>query len=77
MMDLDILGEILNTMYDNSSEENKILNIHIFGIRYGEKIKREGYSVDEIIEKSGIDYLLKARLIEGINLSDYVDIVNR
>ena len=76
-MNIDVLSEMLKTMYESAPKENKILNIHIFGIRYGKKILEEEYSVDEIMEKSGLDSSLKDRLVEGINLSDYAEIVNR
>ena len=76
-MNIDVLSEMLKTMYESAPEENRILNIHIFGIRYGKKILAEGYSIDEIMEKADLEISLKDRLIEGINLSDHAEIVKR
>ncbi len=74
-MNIDILAEILNTMYENAPEDNKLLNIYLFGIRYGKKIKNEKYSALEILEKARLDISLKDDLLMGIKISDHAEIV--
>lgn len=74
-MNIDILSEILNTMYENAPKDSKVLNIYLFGIRYGKKINSEKYSIEEILDKAKVDVSFKEDLIMGIRLSDHAEIV--
>lgn len=65
---IDELANILKTM---SSEHDKVLGIHLFGIRYGAYIKNNKLNVGEINARAGIGDFV-AELHKGIKLSSYV-----
>lgn len=69
---IEELGDILNEMYINAS--NKTTAIHIFGIKYGEIIKRNGYSSASIIECTSIDSSYNVEVSKGVRI--YESILN-
>ena len=71
---LDELADILKTMYDTMTP--KPIGIHLFGIKYGSYIQKQGYNVVDIIVKAGIPSSYKIELSKGINLNSYVKITN-
>lgn len=50
----------------------KVLAIHMFGIKYGKCIRKNNYSVNEIIRKAGLHDSYFAEINKGIKLSSYV-----
>lgn len=72
---LDELTKILQEACDLSEE--KVVAIHMFGIRYGELIVQESYSRKEIINKSGLKSSYLTELNKGISLSKYVKEKNK
>ena len=66
------LANKLKEMY-NSPEYDKVLSIHLFGIIYGVVIRNKGYSVQQIVDLSGINASYFAEVNKGIKLSGFVD----
>lgn len=66
------LGAILKTMYEKALEGEKVVNIHLFGIKYAPIILKDNLNVKEIIRCSGISDTYATEVSKGIKLSDYV-----
>ncbi|MBP8850452.1 MAG: hypothetical protein KBG80_07840 [Breznakibacter sp.] len=66
------LGLILKEMYDNAPKNEQVANIHLFGIKYADDIKREGFKATEIIRTSGLQKSYSVELSKGMKLSKYV-----
>lgn len=65
---IDELATILRNM---SNEYDKVLGVHLFGIRFGAYIKNNKINVKDIISKANIgDFIVE--LHKGIKLSSYV-----
>lgn len=67
---LDELAEEMRKCVQEYPE--KILAIHMFGIKYGKCIRKNKYSVNEIVKKSGINDSYFVEINKGIKLSQYV-----
>lgn len=76
-MGIEVLGGILKTMYESCPEDKRVLNVHLFAIRYGKKIRDNNYNLDKIRELADLDTSYKKTLEEGLNLSSFVELVNR
>lgn len=66
------LGAELNKMYTNAPNKEQVTFIHLFGIKYGDLILKNKYSVAEIVKSSGINDSYKTEVQKGIKLSKYV-----
>lgn len=66
------LSEILGNMYHNAPRGQSVLQIHLFGIRYGRQIIDNNYSRSNIIEGANINSSYLTELSKGIALSNYV-----
>lgn len=71
-MTISELGKELKKMYETAPEKEKVIFIHLFGIKYGAIIIKNNYSVSEIIKASGLKESYKTEVQKGINLSKYV-----
>lgn len=77
-MDINDLAKKLSEMYENAGKGNKVTMIHLFGIRYAEKIKMGGFTAGEIIRntklKNGnpMSDAYQTEIQKGIKLSKYV-----
>ncbi|MDE7164164.1 MAG: hypothetical protein K2O04_01910 [Clostridiales bacterium] len=70
-----VLGQKLKEMYENAPHNKKALMVHLFGIKFANVIRSNGYSAREIVETAGINgNSYQVELNKGINLSQYVDI---
>lgn len=69
-----LLGQKLRDMYDFT--DNKALIVHLFGIKYAEIIRANGYNAREIIETAGLGYGYQSELQKGMKLAKYVEIKN-
>ncbi|WP_226528162.1 hypothetical protein [Metabacillus niabensis] len=67
------LGKKLKEMYNSAPDKEQVTFIHLFGIKYGEEILRNHYSIAEIVSISGIKDSYKTEVRKGINLSKYVN----
>lgn len=68
------LGDILKSEYNNAKNKEAVVSIHIFGIRYGQLIKRKNYSLNDIIKISEINTSYLTELHKGLKLSEYITI---
>ena len=66
------LGGILRNMYDNAPEGEKVVHIHLFGIKYANIIYENSFRPIEIIRCSGIPESFSREVIKGMKLSGYV-----
>lgn len=66
------LGKTLKDMYNSAPNKEQVIFIHLFGIKYGDEILRNDYSIAEIVSISGISDSYKTEVRKGINLSKYV-----
>jgi len=71
-MDLSIneLGKILFDMYNDSN--NKTTAIHMFGIKYGPVIKKNGYTAVGIIAASGIGESYHVEVSKGVRIYESI-----
>lgn len=72
-IDENFLASELKNMYDDTSTD-KAVSIHLFGIKYGKIIRKKGFSINNIIAKSGINTSYLVEVNKGIKLSQYVGI---
>ena len=71
---IEELNSKLKDKYDNATEKEQEANIHLFGIKYGEVIKKHNYKATQIIRAAGIKKSFSAELSKGIKLSKFVNI---
>lgn len=65
------LANILRDMYENASSE-KTTMIHLFGIKYADEIKRNGYTPKEILKAAGMQESYQTEISKGVRLAKYV-----
>ncbi|PQA93971.1 hypothetical protein B0A69_10260 [Chryseobacterium shigense] len=70
-MKLEELSEILKDKYQNAPKNERVVNIHIFGIEYGEIIKKNNYKVSQIIKLAEMKKSYTVELSKGIKLSQF------
>lgn len=70
--DEKVLGQVLNKMYHSAISKEKVIMIHLFGIKYGAMIENEGLSVRDIIRFANLPVSYYAEVRKGIRLSKYV-----
>ncbi len=66
------LGSILKEIYKSASEGEKVVMIHLFGIKYSEKIKECNCSTKEIAKAADIHESYGTEISKGVKLSKYV-----
>ena len=52
-MRIEELSLILKERYENAPKREQVVNIHLFGIEYGEIIKRNNYKPIKMFKKKG------------------------
>lgn len=62
------LGDILKNMYDNAEENMQVTSIHIFGIKYGEKIIEGDYKAPDIIKAASLNKSYATEINKAINI---------
>ncbi|WP_233898030.1 HTH-like domain-containing protein [Tenacibaculum piscium] len=67
-MEIKELSKILSHNYTNAYNGEKVAQIHLFGIKYGEIIRKNKYSSKDIIDESGLNESYVAELNKGIKL---------
>ena len=68
------LGQILRNMYDNAPHNERVVMIHLFGIKYGDIIENRNFKVADIIREAGLYESYSREVFKGINLGKYVQI---
>lgn len=66
------LGDILLKMYNEPSTSGKKTAIHMFGLKYGEVIKRNGYSSSEIISAANMQESYNTEISNGIRIYESI-----
>lgn len=59
---------------NNGYGKDKLVSIHLFGIKYGQLIKEHNIKVVDLIKEASLNDSLKTELSKGIKLSYYVQI---
>lgn len=75
-MTRDDLAKYLKEMYTNAKEGEQVLNIHLFGIKYGQYILKHNYKPKEIVQAAGMKVSYATEVNKGVNLSKYVALKN-
>jgi len=68
------LGQILKDMYNNAPKGETAAMIHLFGIKYSEKIKESKVSFKDIAIAAGIGESYGTEISKGAKLANYVTI---
>ncbi len=63
---------ILNKMYNEAKKGEKVTMIHLFGIKYGNIIKENKYSIKDIVKDANISETYVTEITKGANLAKYV-----
>lgn len=66
------LGTILKKAYNSAGDNQKVVTIHIFGIKFGKLILEKGYKVNEIIENAGLPSSYGTEVSKGIGIYKYI-----
>ena len=66
------IDELTTKLIELTERYEKILSLHLFGIRYGKLIRSKKYSVKEILSKANLNDSFYAEINKGIKLSNYV-----
>lgn len=69
-MSIEQLGKILSDMYNASN--SKTTAIHMFGIKYGPTIKKNGYSAVGIVAASGIGESYHVEVSKGVRIYESI-----
>ena len=64
----ETLGQILKEMYDSAERGKQVLNIHLFGIEYGQIITSNNIRVSEIVSKAGLNTSYVTEVSKGISI---------
>lgn len=73
-MDLNELGRMLNEMYLNSPDKEKVVMIHLFGIKYADDILGSDFSCKDLADAAGISESYRTEISKGVKLAKYVQI---
>ena len=71
-MTLKEVATELKAMYDQAEVGEMVTMILLFGIRYADVIKANGYSVQEIIAQAGMRDSYATEVSKGVKLAKYV-----
>jgi len=63
------LGQILKDMYDNANDGEKVAMIHLFGMKYGNEVKKLS-SFREVAQLAGIQESYSTEISKGSKISD-------
>ena len=69
---IEELGSILKEMYNSPDNSGKVTAIHLFGIKYGEIIKKNGYTATAIVEAAGINDSYHVEVTKGLRIFDSI-----
>ncbi|MEI8204109.1 MAG: hypothetical protein WCH34_13900 [Bacteroidota bacterium] len=68
------LAEILKEKYHNAKNGESVASIFLFGIKYGQLIRRKNISINELIKLSSLNDAYVTELNKGVKLSEYASI---
>ena len=59
-------------MYNEAKKGKKVTIIYLFGIKYGNIIKENNYSIKNIVKNANISETYVTEITKGANLAKYV-----
>jgi len=68
------LADILESYYDRARRNQTILQVDLFGIKFGPIIQENGLSIKKIVQLSGIGNSYITEVTKAVKLSEYVSI---
>ncbi len=71
-MRIEEASKILARMYREARYGEKVLSIHLFGIKYADEIR--DMSVNDIVAGAELKYSYRTEIRNGINLAKYVEV---
>lgn len=71
-MTIDAAARILADMYAKGGDREKVVNIHLFAIKYAGEIN--SMNAHEIAERAGISRSYGTEIYKGIRLAKYVEL---
>lgn len=72
MSQLDDLARELRTEYDNAPKAQKVVQIHLFGIRRASVL--QNVSLSDLLARAGMPDSYKTEVRKGIRLSEHVEV---
>lgn len=69
---VDDLGKILKEAYTSAGDNQKVVTIHVFGIKFGKLILEKGYKINEIITKAGLNASYATEVSKGVGIYKYI-----
>ena len=72
MTQLDDLARELKTKYEGAPKSQKVVQIHLFGIRRAAALKN--VSLPDLLARAGMADSYKTELRKGIRLADHVEV---
>lgn len=76
-MDEKELAYILETYYDRAKRNQTILQVDLFGIKFGPIIRANALSIKKIVQLSGIGASYITEVTKAVKLSEYVALRDR
>lgn len=71
-VNLDQLGMALRKMYEDARRGEKTTSIHLFGIKYADRIELAGVTGAQVLRASGLRPSYLTELHKGIRLARHV-----
>lgn len=71
-MTIQDAAERLRNMYGTAPENQKVVQIHLFGIRYADQL--DGMPLHELAERAGIPRSYGTEIRKGMNLARFVEL---
>jgi 5-methylcytosine-specific restriction protein B len=72
MSQLDDLARELKSKYEGASTSEKVVQIHLFGIRRADALRN--VSLPDLLARAGMPDSYKTELRKGIRLADHVQV---
>ncbi len=69
---MEELAQVLSSMYSSPDASNKATAIHMFGIKYGAQIRKNGYAASALVAAAGLNASYHAELSKGLNIYDSI-----
>lgn len=69
-----VLGQKLKEMYEDAPLSEQVLMIHLFGIKFADIIRDNGYKAREIIDAADMKASYQTELCKGMKMAKYVEI---
>jgi len=68
------LVKILTAIYDNADAGEKVLEIHLFGIKYANEIRNTGESIHQFSIDAGLGKYYGSEISKGMKLANHVQL---